>query len=424
MKDARALPLLRALARAGTPEVRALAVLGLGAEGDRGSTAEVMALVRELDAGDVARAAAAYALGELGVQAATPLLVTLAEDGDPLPRQMALLSLARLGSGQSAKEGSVLAAMADAVFAGGDPESARARSVSESLRRAGAAALTVMAAGGDAAKLSRTVSEQFPVPDNTVQVESMLTALVPAGFSAKDRAAVLVTYPDVLLRAAQTALETSGDRAATVLSALAEGNASFAPFLGAEESPGTAAARVHARAIVRSLEPGILMLVRHPDTQLRIQALGLLASSDTDAASTALVQAVSDTSESVIRVALAALGTGASQRSPLALEAAARVLARQADWSLRVLAAEALGRLGHGPPGTHASDDAAHDLEQAALHDPYALVREASLRALALFDPGAAVTVARSLAADDPEPRVQDVARGVVNAGASSGKPL
>jgi hypothetical protein len=58
------------------------------------------------------------------------------------------------------------------------------------------------------------------------------------------------------------------------------------------------------------------------------------------------------------------------------------------------------------------------------LHDPYALVREASLRALALFDPAAAVTVARSLAADDPEPRVQDVARGVVNAGASSGRPL
>jgi len=338
---------------------------------------------------------------------------------------MALLSLARLGSGQSAKEGPVLAAMADAVFAGGDPTSARARSVSESLRRAGAAALTMMAGGGgDAARLARTLSEQFPVPDNTVQVESMLTAFVPAGFSAKDRAAVLVTYPDVLLRAAQTALETSGDRAATVLSALAEGNASFAPFLGAEESPGTAAARVHARAIVRSLEPGILMLVRHPDTQLRIQALGLLASSDTDAASAAIVQAVSDTSESVVRVALAALGTGASQRSPLALEAAARVLSRQADWSLRVLAAEALGRLGHGPPGTHASDDAAHDLEQAALHDPYALVREASLRALALFDPAAAVTVARSLAADDPEPRVQDVARGVVNAGASSGRPL
>jgi HEAT repeat protein len=414
---------LRALAAVGTPEVRALAVLGLGAQGDHASTPEVIALVRELDAGDVARAAAAYALGELGVQAATPLLVTLAEDGDPLPRQMALLSLARLAHGQAAKEGPVLAAMADAVFAGGDPESARARSVSESLRRAGAAALTMMAGSGEAAQLSRAAGEPFPVPETTVQVESMLTALVPTGFSAKDRAAVLLAYPDVLLRAAQTALETSGDRAATVLAALAEGNASFAPFLGAEESPGTAAARLRARALVRALEPGILTLVRHPDPQLRIQALGLLASSDSDASNAAVVQAVSDTNESVERVALAALGAAPSHSSPLALEAAARVLARQPDWSLRVLAAEALGRLGRSPPGARASDDAAKELERAALHDTYALVREASLRALARFDSDAAAGVARTLATDDPEPRVQDVARTIVNAGPSSGKP-
>jgi tetratricopeptide (TPR) repeat protein/HEAT repeat protein len=417
MKDARALPLLRALAKSGTPEVRALAVLGLGAQGDRAAAPEVLSLVREVDAGDVARAAAAYTLGELGVQAATPLLVTLAEDGDPLPRQMALLSLARLANGQPAKETAVLAAMADAVFAGGDPGSARARAVSDSLRRTGAAALTMMAGGGgEPAKLAHVAGEQFPVPDSSVQVEPMLTALVPTGFSAKDRAAVIVSYPEVLLRAAETALETSGDRAGTVLSAIAEGNGSFEPFLGPVESPDTAAARIRARALVAALEPSILVLVRHPDVQLRIQALGLLASSETDAATSALVEAVSDANDAVVRVALAALGTHPSGSTPHALTAATHILERQADWSLRVLAAEALGRLGSlDPSAKPAKDDAAHVLAQAAVHDTYALVREASLRALARFDSAAAITVARTLEVDDPEPRVQEVARALVH---------
>jgi tetratricopeptide (TPR) repeat protein/HEAT repeat protein len=413
MKDARALPLLRGLAKTGTPEVRALAVLGLGAHGDQASTANVMALAGELDAGDVARAAAAYALGELGAKAATPLLVTLAEDGDPLPRQMALLSLARLVGTDGAKGGAVLSAMADAVFAGGDPSSARARAVSESLRRAGAAALTMLAAGGgEAARRGPGPGDPFPAPDSAIQVESLLRALVPTGFSAKDRAAVVVAYPEALQRAALTALETSGDRAAAVLGAIAEGNASIEPFLGPLDTPETAVARARARTLIASLEPSIVALVRHPDARLRIRAIGLLARSDSDAARSAVIDAVSDANESVVRVALAALGSHPSQGSPRAIEAAARVLARQSDWSLRVLAAEALGRLGHvGQLGEHSSATAARSLADSAEHDTFALVREASLRALAQFDPDTAATIARALEANDPEPRVRDVAR-------------
>ena len=424
MKDARALPLLRALAKAGAPETRALAVLGLGSLGDRESTADVMALAHALDAGDVARAAAAYALGELGVQAATPLLVTLAEEGDPLPRQMALLSLARLAQGQppDARRNTVLAAMADAVFGGGDPESARARAVSESLRRAGAAALTMMAGGGgDAARTARAGGEPFPVPENALQVESMLTALVPTGFAAKDRAAVLLSFGDALQEAARTALETSSDRARTVLAALDEGNGSMRPFLGPEETPMTAAAREKARAIIRSLEPGVLVLVRHPEAALRVQAVSLLATADSDAATLAIIEAVGDSSEAVVRVAISALGTRPSHSSKRALEAAARVLSRGADWSLRVLAADALGRLGQ----VTGTEGARHELEQAARTDPYALVREAALRALVRVDEPAAANVATSLEATDPEPRVQALARSILHGATRSAvKPL
>jgi tetratricopeptide (TPR) repeat protein/HEAT repeat protein len=423
MKDARALPLLRTLARTGSPEVRALAVLGLGAQGDRASIPEVTALVRALDAGDVARAAAAYALGELGVQSAAPLLVTLAEEGDALPRQMALLSLARLATTapqQGPAATAVVAAMADAVYAGGNPDSTRARAVGESLRHAAAAALTIMASGGaEASRLARTKGELFPVPENLVQVDGILTALVPTGFSTSERAAVVTAYGEALARAAKTALETSSDRARTVLAALGEGNASIEPFLGPDDlaaTGGAVAARTKAREIIRSLEPGILALVRHPDPRLRAQAVSLLAGSTTEAAASAVIGAISDPVDSVQRVALSALGASGSHVTPqttLAFRAAGQILAHQESWSLRVLAAEALGRL--GKLDTEGRVQEARDaLTLAAEHDSYALVREASLRALASFDPAAAVVLGRRIVATDPEPRVQETARTLV----------
>ncbi len=412
MGDPRALPLLRVLARRGTTDIRALAVLGLGALGDRASTALVVELAEELDAGDVARAAAAYALGELSATAATPLLATLAEEGDPLPRQMALLALARLSAGKSPgpTRSAVLSAMADAVFAGGDPDSARARAISDSLRRAGAAALTMMAAP---AKEGHAKGEIFPVPDGPVQVESLLTTLVPTGFSAKERAAVLTLHADVLQRAAETALETSSERARTVLAALAEGSSSIEPFLGPDADPATDAARAKAKALIAAIEPGVLALVRHPDARLRTQAISLLATSESDAAASVLVDALSDADESVQRVALAALGTHTSHREPRALDTVARVLSKTDAWSLRVLAAEALGRLG-APGGGSAPSVAASHLEQAALGDPYAMVREAALRALNAVDPPAARAVAQRLVASDPEPRVQESAKAIL----------
>lgn len=417
MRDARALPLLRALAKAGSPEIRALAVLGLGALDDRAFVPMLTAIARALDAGDVARAAAAYALGELGATAATPLLVTLAEEGDALPRQMALLSLARLANGRAALPGGsgAQAAMADAVFAGGDPDSARSRAVSESLRRAGVAALTMLAAGGgEATRAARDKGEVFPVPDGAVHVDALLNGLVPTGFSVKERAAVVVVFADLLERAARSALQTSSERGKTVLDALAEGNAALEPFLGPGDDPATGAARDRVRALVRGLEPSILALVRHPDVRLRTQAVSILAASDSDGAISALVDATGDVDEAVERVALAALGTRASHATAFAQAAATRVLTEHPSWSLRVLAAEALGRL--GSLSRDGSPAAADDLARAAEHDPYALVREASLRALAKVDRVAATVVARRLEVNDPEPHVQQTARAVANA--------
>ena len=92
--DKRAQPLLRKLASNGTPDMRAFAALGLGLTKDKSNVPLLGAMARGLDSGAVARAAAAYALGELGADSEATTLVILAEGTDTLPRQMAALALA------------------------------------------------------------------------------------------------------------------------------------------------------------------------------------------------------------------------------------------------------------------------------------------------------------------------------------------
>ena len=240
--------------------MRALAVLGLGLAHDKGATAEIAAIARGVDSGNVARAAAAYALGELGADGEAATLLSLAQGTDPLPRQMALVALARMGVGRAEPPGgrAALAAMADAVFSGGDVESARARAASESLQRAAAASLTLLAVGATSSSTvkgakaeTRATRDVLPVPEGNVDVEAMLESLVPRGMSDKDRAAAFVKYSDALQRAALGALQTSGDRARSVLDALGTGEGAFEPFVGKDATPGTEAAHARARDVTR-----------------------------------------------------------------------------------------------------------------------------------------------------------------------------
>jgi hypothetical protein len=53
-------------------------------------------------------------------------------------------------------------------------------------------------------------------------------------------------------------------------------------------------------------------------------------------------------------------------------------------------------------------------LAEAASRDTYALVREAALEALASFDPQNARVTAQRMVVSDPEPRVREAARGVI----------
>ncbi len=414
MEDRRALGLLRRTARRGSPEARAMAVLGLGSLRDRASQAEVTEIATESGAGNTARAAAAYVLGELGGEESTTTLLALAADGDALTREMALMALARSGvaSGEKTRERAV-AAMADAVYEGGDPESPRSLATAERVRRAGCAALVATAKAGVKGARDLAIGDPLASVDDAISVEELLERIVPATVDAKDRAGALVAFSEPLQRAARLALSV-GDRARAVFAAMQEGPGAFEPFVG--DGVGDAAAHEAAEGIARGLEPDLVRFASDQDPAMRAQATLLLARSGSPAATEALVRALGDPVAEVQRTALTAIG---AKPEPSAVAAVQRIiLARDGGsdrgattaepWAMRVLAVQAMGRLG----AAGARSAAETSLRAAATQDPYALVREAALHSLGSFD----VTAARALALtleNDPEPRIREVARQV-----------
>ena len=300
--------------RRGTPEMRALAVLGLG---HLATTSSVDRRCRRgrakaLDAGNVARAAAAYALGELGAESEAPTLFR-SRKGDALPRELALVSLARLGADN------------------GEPPAAKRRSPPWRRRLRGRRRRQRSRTddGGVAPARGQRVAHalgarQAAFPwrcaanaGRRARRRGDLDSFVPQNLSDADRANAVVKYGDVLSRAAKTALGTSSDRARAVLDAIGPNDGSLRPLL----APGAGNEKAHARArqIAHDLEPAIVSIARHPDPTLRMKAVVLLARSASDDARDAMVRAVNDPSETVQRVALASLGSEANPRAVAAV---------------------------------------------------------------------------------------------------------
>jgi hypothetical protein len=294
--------------------------------------------------------------------------------------------------------------MADAVFAG---DGATGGAVSQTAT----VALATLAAGDKAhTTKDKAAREVLPVPEGSLDVDALLDALVSRDVTDADRAAALVRFAEPVQRAAQAALGTSGERARAVLDALGTGGGELLPFVPRGASGPAADA---ARKIAAALEPSVVPLARHPDPEIRTRAIVLVAGSSSDAATEAVVGGLEDPSEAVQRVALDAVGTARAgarvTASPRAVAAVGKILATHESWAMRVLAAGAMGRLGKAGAGAEVTQR----LSDAAAKDPYALVRQAALEALAASDPATARTVAARLAAADPEPRVRDAARAI-----------
>jgi HEAT repeat protein len=385
MGDRKAAPLLVRMLSSGAPEVRAFGALGLGLLRDKKAAPALEDLARAPDGATLARAAAALALGEIEAVGAAPTLLALASGPDPSVRSAALAALARLR------------------HAAAQPQALRALfSEHETERRAAAAVLVALQP-----TTSPRPRELLPVPQGAVELRAVLEGMLPGGFSPAERARALVALEPDLARAAASAA-ASPEQAIRVADALLTGStAGFAPFTdGLDGLPEAerAAAEKSAAAIRKAVIPAFAALVRHPSAALKIRALRILEGSPEDAASTALIEALQDSDESVVRAALAAVASTPGVR---ALPPVARLLASSPSWSLRAASAEVLGSLlrreGASP------DLAFQALGKAATSDPFSTVREASLRALASAKaPGLASVLDQ--VKNDPEPSLRDLA--------------
>jgi tetratricopeptide (TPR) repeat protein/HEAT repeat protein len=395
MADKKAEPLLYKVLSSPAPDVRAIAAIGLGLSRDRKHAPALAALARSPEAGPSARAAAVHALGELGSTGGEmPLLMAAADSNEIQLRQAALLTMARLaGKDEAARLNGPAEAIAAGVF-----------STDEGLRESSARAAVVLS--------TRTFArsrEPLPVPDGPLSLRDVLANLAPDTAGPVERAQALIALAPALERAAVAAVSTSPDRARVVADALLSGEKTLglAPFTDAASKLDERLAKQVAtavEAIAAASVPGFVALVRHPALEVRTRAVELLATRSEPEAQAAVIDALGDPEESVRRAALSALGP--IKHSPT-ITAVARLLRESSSWPLRVRAAEALGRLG---AGRSAAPQVVDTLSSAARTDSYALVREASVRALVPLDAVAAAPLLREIAAKDAEPRVREAA--------------
>ena len=397
--------------------MRALAVLGLGKAHDGASAADIAEIARAVDAGALARAAAAYALGELDAQASRRSLVAIAEDGDTLPRRMALVALARMARAAGAKEPDwkreAVQAMADAVFVGSGDASARSSTVRGALRHRRGGALVLAGRGGpdaggpevassalDAAPDGRPGRRRAPRPARAREARPTPTGRGARRVRRSDQRARA-------LRAAHLRPRAHGG----ARRARAPGRGSFCPSSGRAQTGPAADA---ARAIATALAPSVVPLASNPDPgdphegDRARRALGGRRGgrARSSRALAGLEREPCSGSRSRPSARRARAGTS-SPATSAPWRRSGRILATHESWAMRVLAAQALGRArrrrGDGAP--------ARTLADAAAKDSYALVREAALEALASFDAARrAGRRAAMLAATDPEPRVREAA--------------
>jgi tetratricopeptide (TPR) repeat protein/HEAT repeat protein len=379
MGSPKARPLLVRLASGEAPNLRALGALGLGILHDASAVPELARVVGSADAGNLARAAAARALGMLGARNEIEAISALARTTSPELRGSALLALAELKAPDAAN------ALADALV-DPDPE----------LRRVAAAAAAAWTSG-----VFRAPSDPLPAPDERVEVRELLDTWRPGPYSVSERLAALERLAPALSRASESAAQSSPERARAVVDALglAPGGTPVPALCSDFSGDELGRARHVVDGIGTNLVPALAALTRHPYAPIRAGALAFLGSRQEPLARDAVVNALGDADPAVRRAALAVARTS----DAAVASAVADRLTREEDWALRVAAAEALARA----PGVASG---VSELTRAATSDPYALVREGAVRALFVVDPKAARPVLERIEKTDAEPRVRNAA--------------
>ncbi len=372
---------------------RALSAVSLSMAKVFAARNELNETLTSVEHGHASRAAAAFALGELGVKDSADGLIPLSQSGDDRVRAAALVALARLGVGD------VQTSIADALING-----------SPRLREAALGAATVLATGQ-----YRMQGEPLLVPEGRVRVDDVLQNLHPAIDSADARTKALALLKDDLASASEAAIVHSPEKARWVADALLArgGKPAFGVLTqdlkAASETNRQAAERAADSIAQRAVAP-FSSLTTHPSPKVRTTALRFLATRDEGAAQQAVLTALHDSDAQVQRVALAAL----AKRPRLdAARQLADLLSTEHSWPIRILAAETLThyRSVQGFAGSAESTSVLQRLVALCQKDEYPLVREAAAKALARLSPKDARPILQQLAAHDVEPRVQQTAK-------------
>jgi tetratricopeptide (TPR) repeat protein/HEAT repeat protein len=383
VRSSRVAPLLGTLLRSQAPSICALAALGLGHLADRSAATRLRALLDDPTAGAVARAAAAFSLGQLNATGSADVLARSAAAADETLRAQAIIALARLHS-ESAPP-----AVAEALFS---PDPA--------VRDAAVEAALIWSTGEYRGR------DPLRLPDAGLDVRALL-ALSYEGVShdATERARALIALEPAFQASSLAAVQSSPERAQVVADMLLgrSSEPGFGPFTAHLEQadPSVRAQAQHAaEQLAASLVESFVALAHHPAAEVRTRAIRLLAVRPEPVAREAVASALGDSDPNVQQTALSSLEPAHREASQ------ARVIElvdKSADWTLRARAAEALGRIA----AETADRQALGALTRAAESDAVALVREEAARALLKVDRASAEPVLRRLARTDPEPKVR-----------------
>ena len=403
-KDPKAEELLLRLLASASPDVRAVAAVGLGLSKNKKHASALVKLARAVESGPTARAAALLSLGQLAGGVADAELQSLVsanlEANDLLLRRAALVVAARLATGKAAKgaDQATLDALAQGILATDD-----------SLREDAIAAA--------ASLVSKTFVEKadpLPVPNGKLDARGILTGLLPETPSDALRADVLIVLRTQLTKAAIGAVATSPEKAAAIADNLSAGPVltPFAKACASLPAETREKAELATRAILDGTIPGYVGLLKHPESNARIKAAQVLALAGSSASEAALAQALAEGDDDVKRAVLSALTSSQSDELTDAIAALAKT---DKSWAVRARAAETLGRRAMWSSGKASHKDAAiRALAVVAHDDTYALVREAALVSLASLDRSAALPALKHASAKDSEARVRQVANAIL----------
>jgi tetratricopeptide (TPR) repeat protein len=388
MRSPKAARLLKILLSSESPDISALAALGLGLLGDKLAGPRLSSTMRSSDAGPLPRAAAAFALGELGMKSETGMLGELVESRDPTLQVTVLIALSRLGVPAVRHE------IADAFMI---PE--------PSVQRAAVSAAMIMATGAYRAPRDPLA---LSASDTKIDVRALIEELCPVDYTPDERALAFSELSSELSRAAVASVQSSAERASAVMDTLMAGGTrvGFGPLLldlDRVKPEFADKARRGAEAIAASVVEPVVALMNHPSAEVRTRVVQFLATRSENIAKRALIQALRDPDERVERAAI----EGAEHRGGSeAMEAIAGLLKSSGSWPVRLRAASALGN-GDAAARPAPVLDA---LSRAARTDTHALVREAAVIALNRLDRQVALPVLRAMAQSDPEVRLRQLA--------------